>query len=126
MHFRITGDISSDSGVGKIITDLSGPTRLFFKQKEYGTGINGIVIVLMCQDSSLNLKRRLRFSKKENFLYMDIMLDLDEMKAATPEKRKQNIIQRVIKEVHENLSKYSIKNFDIEKCVADLKEYLNN
>ena len=63
MHFRITGDIKSESGVGKILTDLSGPTRLFFKNKDYGNGINGIVVVLMCQDSSLNLKRRFRFSK---------------------------------------------------------------
>lgn len=124
MHLRLTGDTAAAAGIGPIITELSGPTRQHFLPKSYGASLLGICIVLMCQDPALNLKRRIRHSKKESMLYMDIMLDLPTMKAASPEERKRLVMQRLHGEVPEVLSRYKIPDFNKEAFVADLREWI--
>ncbi|QIF04955.1 hypothetical protein [Roseimicrobium sp. ORNL1] len=107
-----------------MIEELSGPCRKHFAPKNYGEGLSEIVVVLMCQDSALNLKRRLRYSRKESKVYMDIMLDLPAMSAATPEARKQEVMQRLFDEVPEVLERYRIPDFDREVFVADLRSWI--
>jgi hypothetical protein len=79
----------------------------------------------MCQDPALNLKRRLRHSKKESKIYMDIMLDLPAMRNATSDSRKQEVAQRIFDEVPEVLGRFKIPDFDREEFVADLREWIN-
>jgi hypothetical protein len=125
MHFRLTGDTASESGIGSLITESSGPLRQHFLAKSYGIGLCGIVVCLMCQDPSLNLKRRLRYSKKESKIYMDIMLDLPAMKATSPEGRKLEVAQRLFDEVPEMLQRYKIPDFDRESFVADFRDWID-
>lgn len=56
MHVRITGDTTSESKVIEIIDTISGPTRRRFVPKDYGDGLLGLAVVLMCHDTSLKLK----------------------------------------------------------------------
>jgi len=56
---------------------------------------------------------------------MDIMLDLDEMKSATPETRRRIIVQRLAKEVAEVVSKYDIVDFNRERFLDELKTWLD-
>ena len=123
-RFFLTGDTDIKSGVGSIIGDWCGPMRKYFETKDYGNGLDGICVILMCQDSWLNLKRRVRYSRKDSKVYMDIMLDLDEMRSATPDERKKHIAQRMRDEIPEVLSRYKIPNFDREAFIADLHEWL--
>lgn len=46
MHLRITADCNSESGVGEVAGELSGPTRKHFVPKDYGGGLLGVVVVL--------------------------------------------------------------------------------
>jgi vacuolar-type H+-ATPase subunit F/Vma7 len=126
MHFRITGDTDVAAGIAPIVIDLSGPTRQHFLSKSYGMGLLGIGIVLMCQDPELSLKRRIRHSKKESKLYMDIMLDLPTMKVASPEDRKRIVAQRLFDEVPKVLSGYKIPDFDKEVFAADLRQWITS
>ena len=68
MHFRITADTNEESGVGGVVEELSGPTRLHFESLDYGSGLPRLCVVLMCRDPNLDFKRRVRFSKQDQTL----------------------------------------------------------
>jgi hypothetical protein len=124
MHFRITSDANSESGLGEIVDELSGPARQFFAQRDYGAGLLGVVVVLMCRDPKLNFERRLRFARKEKKLFMDIMLDLDEMRHALPARRRAIIAGRLLLDIPEVVRKYAIKTFDEASFIVELKGWL--
>jgi hypothetical protein len=123
MHFRITSDSNHESGVGEVVVDLSGPTRKHFVPREYGNGLLRLCVVLMCRDPELNFKRRVRFAKKEQTLYMDVMLPLPEMIPLPHEERRRRIIQRLEHEIPETLNKYDFPNFDRLKFESDLRAW---
>ena len=120
MHVRITGDTTSESGVGSIIDVISGPTRKHFVPKDYGDGLVGLVVVLMCQNSSLGLKRRIRLSKKDKTLYMDIILNHGDMVSVTPDIRLHLIATVIKEEVAKILSKYKIQQFEQQQFLSDI------
>ena len=111
MRIVITGDITSESGVGEIIYGLSGPMCKYFATKNYGSGLSGVGVILMCQDPALNLKRRIRFSKKDKMLYMDIMLDNLSMVTSTHDERQREVVKRLNDELPKVLAKYEIAEF---------------
>lgn len=125
MHLRITSDANSESGVGQVVDEMSGPTRRHFASENYGGGLLGFVIVLMCRNPELNFRRRLRFARKEKTVYMDVMLDLERMRSAEHERRKRIVVERLAQEIPEVLSKYSIRDFDEARFVEDLKGWLD-
>jgi hypothetical protein len=124
MDLFITGDINRESGVAEVLDEISSPTRRHFTPAEYGGGLVGIAVVLMCRDPRLNFKRRIRFSKKEKVLYIDIMLSLDQMRIASHEHRKRVIVERLLDEIPVVLHRYSIKDFDETRFVEDLGRWL--
>jgi hypothetical protein len=105
---------------------LSGPTRRFFVPKDYGAGLSGLVVVLMCRDPELNFKQRIRFARKEKKLYMDVMLDLAQMRSAEWEERTRIIVERLAQEIPTVLHKYSLKEFDETRFVGDLRGWLKS
>lgn len=123
MYIRTTGDTAAESKVGQVIYSISGPTEDRFAKKDYGAGSPGIVVVLMCQDPALNLKRRVRFAKKDNKLYLDVKLDLDEMKAAKPAARRRIILARIHRDVAEVIARYRLPDFDSAKFLKDLQAW---
>ncbi|MEI6564681.1 MAG: hypothetical protein WCO42_10300 [bacterium] len=126
MFLRITGDTDIQSGVGSIIDDSSGPTEDYFSPLDYGTGAPDIAVILMCQDSGLNLKRRVRLSKKDKTLYLDVMLDLQTMKSVQPEARRQFVFKKIHDDVTEVIARYGLPNFDSGRFLKDLKSWLDS
>ena len=124
MRVFITGDIASESGVSRVICEISGPTDDHFTSKDYGKGLLGVCVVLMCQDPRLHLRRRTRLSKKDKTLYMDIVLNLDEMAAATPSRRRKVVLQKIAAEVPETLSNYQLAGFDRASFLADINKWI--
>ena len=124
MHLQITSDANEESGVGSVIDEMSGPTKKHFISKEYGKGLDGIVIVLMCRNPDLDFKQRIRFSKKEKMLYMDLMLDLAQMIQITDKERNQAVIDIIAAQAPEVIQKYSIPDFDAIRFVEDLRSWL--
>jgi hypothetical protein len=123
MRFMIVGDINSESGVGQVIDEVCGPTLDYFRPKEYGSGLLGLGIVLMCRNPRLNFKRRIRFSKRESTLDIDIMLDLGQMQSADHETRRRIVLERLSEEVPAVVSKYHFKDFDERQFVRDLRAW---
>jgi hypothetical protein len=123
MRLMVTCDANSESGVGQVIDEICGPTHQHFVPKNYGDGLAGLGVVLMCRDPELNFKRRLRFSRKEKTVYMDVMLDLTQMRQAAHEVRKRIICERLIEEIPAVVRKYSIADFDDALFEQDLKAW---
>ena|SRR6266498_5867797 len=124
MLVRITADANKESGVADVIFDISGPTRKYFATRDYGPGLHGLGVILMCRDSVLNFKRRLRLSRKDRTLYMDVMLDLERMRRSEHQSRKLVILELLAEEIPAILRKYSIADFDEVRFVEDLKRCL--
>ena len=123
MRFIITGDTDSISGLGPLIYGVSGPARKHFVARDYGTGLLGVVVVLMCQDPNLKLKQRVRFAKTERKLYLDVMLGLEQMRRLDPKDRKQVVGERMLDEIRIFLKKYSFPEFDAERFLDELENW---
>ena len=123
MHFRITADSNQESGVGDVVTEMSGPTRQHFLPRDYGSGLPRLCVVLMCRDPHLDFKRRVRFSKKDQTLYMDVMLHLPDMIPVTHDERRRAIVQRLEQEIPEVLTKYEFPDFDQHRFESDLRDW---
>ena len=124
MRLMVVCDANQESGVGEVIYDICGPTHLHFVSKNYGNGLSGIGVVLMCRDPELNFKRRIRFSRKEKTVYIDVMLDLMQMRQLAHNVRKRIICERLTEEIPAVVRKYSIAGFDDVLFEQDLKAWL--
>jgi hypothetical protein len=124
MYLRVTSDANAESGVGEVVGEISGPTRRHFVPKDYGVGLAGVVVVLMCRDPERNFKRRIRFARKEKTVFMDVMLDLALMRQADHGARKRIIRERLAEEIPAVLRRYAVADFDEERFVTDLKSWL--
>ena len=123
MNFSITGDIDAKSGVGDVIYSFAGPTRRHFSSLKYGDGLSGIAVILMCQDPALALKQRVRHSKKEQRLYIDVMLSLLKMESALPPERKKIVFHEIISQTGALLAKRKIADFDYDHFLSDLRAW---
>ena len=125
MHFRITFDIDAESGLDPIVFAISGPARKHFISKDYGNGLQGIVIVLTCRDPERNFEQRIKFSKKDKILYTDIMLNLLEMRAFTDQERFRTVVYSIVSELPGIIEKQKINSFDGPRFCADFKEWID-
>jgi hypothetical protein len=117
------GDFDWESNVDKVLDALSVTNyRGYFHQREYGEELIGITILFMCQDPELNLKQRVRLSKKEQKLYIDIMLDLPQMKQSDQATRNLIAQQKMLAEVPAIIRKYKLKKFDTERFIEDFQQ----
>jgi hypothetical protein len=123
MHFRITADTNQESGVGEVVNELSGPTRQHFVPLDCGSGLPRLCVVLMCRDPKLGFKRRVRFSKQDQTLYMDVMLHLPDMVPLAHNERRNTIIACLQREIPEVLNKYKFHNFDQRKFENELRSW---
>ena len=125
MHLRVTCDANIDSGVGEIVDEISGPLRRHFVPKEYGAGLLGIVVVLMCRDSELVFERRIRFARQEKKLYMDVMLNFENMRANSSASRKSVIAGRIIGEIRAVVEELKIEQFELNGFLSELNSWFD-
>ena len=124
MRVMITGDFATESGLGPIIVRWSGPTEHHFERTDYGCGLLGVGVVLMCRDPHLKFKRRVRLEKATRTLYLDVMLDLDRLQWTDEATRQRIVLQRLVEDLGELLRRRAVPNFDAARFVADLEGYL--
>ncbi|MFZ6736049.1 hypothetical protein ACO0LG_29285 [Undibacterium sp. Ji42W] len=123
MRLNILGDFDWESNIDQVLKAFSDDNyHSYLQERDYGTGLIGITVVFMCQDPNLNLKRRIRLSKKEKKLYVDIMLDLAQMKSVDLAKKKMIISELLLKQIPEVISKYKIDDFDLQRFIEDFQQ----
>ena len=121
-EISILADFYWETRIGDVLAILSkSKYRFFFSERTYGSSVEGIVVVLMCQP--LDLKRRIRFSKKEKILYMDIMLDYEQFMVITQNERNKIAIKKLMSEVPEVLAKYKFEDFNYSKFQKDFDSF---
>jgi hypothetical protein len=115
----VTSDSDGGTGVLEAKQSFSNELETFFKPRSYGTGLNGVGIVLMCRDPVYEFKQRVRLSKEEKILDFDVMLDWDEMLTAGPA-RKEAILRTMKKTVREVFARRKkLRDFDASGFLAD-------
>lgn len=126
MRLVITSDADWESRVGTTLDKLTDfPAFEQFDEIDYGPGLDCVGVVFMCLDNDLGLTPRIKLSKKKKAFYMDIMLDLEQMKAADQNQRQRVIAQRLYDEVPAILSQRRIPGFDQARFVADLRRAID-
>ena len=124
MRFNILCDISWESRVDQALSNLDiRELNEYLERKNIGSGLSGITIDLMCRDPELKFKQRIRLSKKENKLYMDIMLDYNHFVQLDNKQRQMIIGESILNELPKTLKKYKLDYFFIENLENGLKEY---
>ena len=123
-RFSILSDTNWETKVDRGLSFFSDTAR-HFEIKDYGADLDGIVLVMMCRSPELNFKQRKRYSKKEKFFYLDIMLDYKEMVRTKDELTKGKImLDKINNELFPALGKYKFKDFDLLKFQKDFKAFV--
>jgi hypothetical protein len=92
----------------------------------YGEGLSALVVVLNCREPELGHKQRVRLTKATSTLYIDVMLDLQFYVQATHVERRRAIYEQVVGQVREVLGKRRLKEFELERFLADMDGLLNS
>lgn len=125
-RFNILADFYWEAQIDKVLDALSNVGyRKYFSEQDYGTSLEGLTVVLMCQDPNLNLKQRIRLSKKERKIYLDIMLGLPHIIDITQKEREKIIVGKLIAEIPPIIAKYKLDDFDLVKFETDLKIWMS-
>ena len=123
MRFNILCDADWDSKVDKVLDDFSDfGYRKIFEENNYGNSLTGITVIFICRDTKYNFKQRIRKSKKEKKIYLDIMLDLDQFMQIEQREKERIIAKKLISEVIPIIAKYKFNDFNIEKFETDIKK----
>jgi hypothetical protein len=123
MKFGITYDANSEAGLDEVIFGLNDSFESYFGDRFYDDSGIGLFLVLMCRDPIWNFKQRIRFVKKRNTLYIDIMLDLDVMSRANIVTRKRIVGEKILSDLPQIVAKYKFKDFDLPRFTSDLREW---
>ncbi len=125
MRLSFLCDANWESRVDHVLGEMErhGITESF-SLRDYGAGLMGITVVFMCRDPELKFRRRVRFSRQERKIYMDIMLNLEQMRSAVEDERERIIADRLAEELPAILGKYTIPDFDSTRFTADLANWL--
>lgn len=125
MLLRIVGDYSAESGLGPIVLWLSGPTREAFARREYGAGLSTIGVVLTSRDPSLELQPRIRYSRENRTLNMDVMFRLAELSSMRTSERSLLVLSKLREEVPRILIRRKIADFDVQAFMTDWQAWID-
>ena len=114
----VSSDSDGRTGVLEAKHSFSDEIEAFFKPRSYGAGLNGVGIVLMCRDPRHEFKQRVRLSKAEKILDLDVMLDWNEMIHAGSS-RKAVILRTLRQTVRDVLERRKWKDFDVTQFLLD-------
>jgi len=125
MDLFITCDANWEARINKVLYALQDTgCQAFFAKRNYGDPINGIRIVLMCRYPYLKFKQRIRFYKKDGWLYLDLMLDINQFESIDQNERNKIVAKKFIDEVPAIIAKYKFKGFDLQRFTIDLSKFM--
>lgn len=123
MDFRISCDANAESKLDQIKFGLNEAFAEYFGDRFYDDSGVAIFLVLTCRDPSYILNQRIRFSKKENCLYMDLMFDLHTMINLNLAEGRRIVGDNIVKEVPQIIAQKNFKGFDLPRFSRDLREW---
>ena len=124
MRFNIIYDANWEAKIDEALSNYN--SRILEENlyhKNLGSGLSAITIVLMCRDPRLTFKQRIKLSKLEKKLYLDLMLDYTTFINLELQEKRRIIANKVLSELPIILEKYNIKDFDMKRLIDSLHEY---
>ena len=91
---------------------------------DFGTGLDKIVICLMCRSTEHEFKQRVRHTQANATLGIDVMLDLPFFVSATHVQRRAKVAEQIAMQVRAVLVKKRIKEFDADSFLEHLDAVL--
>lgn len=122
MEFGFTQEWSRDVlRKGDLITALSDKAEEFFKTKDYGPGLDTLLIGMICVAPEFDFffKIRKKYSKSKKSLEYDIKLDHERFKKAD-NKEIYEIVRREVLNSTDIVEELKVIDFDLEKFRKDL------
>jgi hypothetical protein len=126
MKFFITYDADITSGLSEITYGMTKALGSYFADRFYEDSGIEMAVILMCRRPVRDFKQRIRFVKKENCLYMDIILDLDVMNRTDEPTRKRIVGEKIVNEVPQIVARKKFKDFDLSRFARDLRGWFEN
>lgn len=127
MILKILCDADWKSGLDKVLRAFTSTGyKDLFARHNYGTGLVGITIILMCRATDTDFKQRIRFARREKTFYVDIMLDLGEIQNNDAHARIRIVADRIASEISVILRKRAIPDFDAARFIEDLNLWLRS
>ena len=123
MRLNLLSDINWESKVDHAIKVVDTAS---FADVHFGKGLSALVAVLNCREPELGHKQRVRLTKATNTLHIDVMLDLQFFVQATHAERRKAIYEHVTGQVRTVLEKRRLKDFELERFLADMDGLLNS
>ncbi|MED5612932.1 MULTISPECIES: hypothetical protein [unclassified Janthinobacterium] len=123
MRLNLLSDINWESKIDHAfkVVDTTSLADVY-----YGKGLSALVVVLNCRDPELGHRQRIRLTKATNTLYIDVMLDLQFFVQATHVERRKALYEDVTGQVRKVLEKRRLKDFELERFLADMDALLNS
>lgn len=124
MKFFVTSDADEETGLHELVYEINRqPMDDFFKDRLYDDSGIGLCIVLMGRDPIWNFKRRIRFMKKRNTLYIDVMCNWYAMVSSDRTTRKRIVGEKIVNEVPQIIAKKKFEDFDLPRFSSDLRKW---
>ncbi len=124
MRVSILSDANWEAKIPHATRPLSLNT--FFDERDYGSGLSELCIILMCRDPDLKFRRRVRLDHKKLVLHTDIMLNFPEMRSAGHAGRRGIIARRLVVEIRPTLGKYCLPDFDLPRFTRDFQQIIED
>lgn len=124
MELFVTSDTDQETKISEVVVEIHTPTQKHFANRSYGEDLTDITVVLMCRSPQHNFKQRIRYSKKERTIYMDVMLDYDMMLGISHVERKREIGRKMLGEIQHVLKKRRFSDFDEARFIDDLAAWV--
>jgi hypothetical protein len=124
MKFTIALEWDEQSGLSlsKMYPLIDGVIEAL-KEKDYGTSVYRIGVVMTCM--AKDLKQRKRFKKDTKEFTYDILLDYYLIKSVDVEQKKSIIRKQMVEITEQTFSTHKFENFDKNAFLSDFKEILN-
>lgn len=109
-----------------VLDSLDQKAKVFFKKKEYGTGIQSLVITFTCVAPSFDFffKPLKKYLKTKKLLEYGIKFNYDNFTNATEKETKEMIAKEVLNSLS-IIKEFKIKDFDLDKFRSDIVLFFN-
>lgn len=122
----ITCDTNQETGIRDAILSLTANNFYnFIEEVNYGNTLQHLAIFFMCLDPKIQFKPRIRFTRMDQTLCLDIILDYYQFVMMTHEQRVSELCKKLILEMPVIIQKYEIIDFDLDKLVRKFSQWFN-
>jgi|GEM_PF-1514587 len=109
-----------DTYIDELFKDMKIQIELFLLNKKYSSEVDCLQTIINCSPGLENAKLRNRFSRKEKYLFFDIIIPYTYYMNLTNAARRNCIAQSFLRDM-EVLRKYKPKGFVLDEMKNDFK-----